>query len=53
MVEGLDRFGRHFESHSGQYVLIGGAACTLAMDAVGRSFRAYKGPRHRLVCGSS
>ncbi len=42
MVEGLDRFGRHFESHSGQYVLIGGAACTLAMDAVGRSFRATK-----------
>ena len=42
MVEGLDRFGRHFADHSGQYILIGGAACTLAMDAVGRPFRVTK-----------
>lgn len=42
MVEGLDRFGKHFADHSGQYILIGGAACTLAMDAVGRPFRATK-----------
>lgn len=42
MVEGLDRFGQHFASHTSQYILIGGAACTLAMDAVGRPFRATK-----------
>lgn len=42
MVEGLDRFGRHFADHSGQYILIGGAACTLAMDEVGRQFRVTK-----------
>ncbi len=42
MIEGLDRFGTHFAHHAGQYILIGGAACTLAMDAVGRTFRATK-----------
>lgn len=42
MVEGLDHFGRHFADHSDQYILIGGAACTVAMDAVGRPFRVTK-----------
>ena len=42
MVEGLDRFGKHFAGHVDQYVLIGGAACTLAMDALGQPFRATK-----------
>ncbi len=42
MVEGLDRFGQHFASHTSQYILIGGVACTLAMDAVERPFRATK-----------
>lgn len=42
MVEGLDRFGSHFAAHTDQYVLIGGAACTLAMDEAGLAFRATK-----------
>lgn len=42
MVEGLDRFGKHFAAHIDQYILIGGAACTLAMDEAGQPFRATK-----------
>ena len=42
MVEGLDRFAEHFAAYADQYVLIGGAACTLAMEDVGQSFRATK-----------
>ena len=42
MVEGLDRFAEHFAAFADQYVLIGGAACTLAMEDVGQSFRATK-----------
>ena len=42
MVEGLDRFKSHFADYTDQYVLIGGAACTVAMENVGQSFRATK-----------
>ncbi len=42
MVEGLERFAEHFAAFADQYVLIGGAACTLAMEDVGQSFRATK-----------
>lgn len=42
MVEGLDRFSEHFAAYTDQYVLIGGAACTLAMEDVGQTFRATK-----------
>jgi len=42
VVEGLDRFGEHFAAYTDQYVLIGGAACTLAMDEAGQPFRATK-----------
>ncbi len=42
MVEGLDRFGQHFAAYTDQYILIGGAACTLAMDEAGLAFRATK-----------
>ena len=42
MVEGLDRFEEHFAAYTDQYVLIGGAACTLAMEEVGQAFRATK-----------
>lgn len=42
MVEGLERFGQHFADHVDQYLLIGGAACALAMDAAGRPFRVTK-----------
>ncbi len=42
MVEGLDRFAEHFADHIDQYILIGGAACTLAMNEAGLEFRATK-----------
>ncbi len=42
MVVGLDRFKTHFAAYPNEYVLIGGAACTVAMDAVGLQFRATK-----------
>jgi len=42
VVEGLDRFGEHFAAYTDQYLLIGGAACTLAMDEAGQPFRATK-----------
>lgn len=42
MVEGLERFAEYFAAFADQYVLIGGAACTLAMEDVGQSFRATK-----------
>ena len=40
MVRGLERFKEHFSSYNGQYLLIGGTACDLAMEEVGQSFRA-------------
>lgn len=42
MVEGLEFFGQQFANFADQYVLIGGAACTLAMEEVGVDFRATK-----------
>ncbi len=42
MVEGLDRFKKHFASHTNQYVLIGGVACTIVLEKLGLSFRATK-----------
>ena len=42
MVKGLDVFREHFRDYSGQYVLIGGAACDLAMDEAGIEFRVTK-----------
>lgn len=42
MVVGLDRFRTHFSGFPDQYVLIGGAACTVALDAAGLAFRATK-----------
>ena len=42
MVEGMDRFKSHFADYTDQYVLIGGAACMVAMEHVGQSFRATK-----------
>lgn len=42
MVEGLEFFGKQFADFADQYVLIGGAACTLAMQDVGVDFRATK-----------
>jgi hypothetical protein len=42
MVEGLARFADHFSGLTDQYVLIGGAACDLAMQAAARTFRVTK-----------
>ncbi len=42
MVRGLDIFARHFESFQDRYVLIGGAAAFVAMDAAALDFRATK-----------
>ena len=42
MVRGLDRFRKHFRAYSGQYTLIGGAACDLLMEEAGLEFRATK-----------
>ncbi len=42
MVEGLDLFRTRFADFADQYVLIGGAACTVAMQSVGIEFRATK-----------
>jgi len=32
MVRGLAKFKEHFQSYSDRYVLIGGTACSLAME---------------------
>lgn len=40
MVEGLARFRSHFADYTDQYILIGGTACTVAMESVGQTFRA-------------
>lgn len=42
MVKGIDRFKTHFEGLNDRYVLIGGAACFLALDEAGLEFRATK-----------
>lgn len=42
MVIGLDLFKEHFRPYADRYVLIGGAACELALDEAGLSFRATK-----------
>lgn len=42
MVKGLDVFKKHFEDYKDKYVLIGGTACSLAMEDAGLDFRATK-----------
>lgn len=42
MVRGLELFRDHFSDFKDQYVLIGGAACDLAMDEAALPFRATK-----------
>ena len=42
MVKGLNLFKEHFRQHSHRYVLIGGTAAALEMDAVGETFRATR-----------
>lgn len=42
MVKGLEIFRRHFQDYSNHYILIGGAACDMAMEEAGLAFRATK-----------
>jgi hypothetical protein len=42
MVRGLNIFKNHFAGYSDQYVLIGGTACSLALEGAGLDFRATK-----------
>ena len=42
MVKGIDQFKAHFEDFYDRYVLIGGAACFLALDEAGLDFRVTK-----------
>ncbi len=42
MVKGIDQFRTHFEGFNDRYVLIGGAACYLAMEEAGLDFRVTK-----------
>jgi len=42
LVRGLKIFQRHFQEYGEHYVLIGGAACDLAMETAGLEFRATK-----------
>ncbi len=42
MVRGLEIFRDHFQNYADRYVLIGGAACDIAMTSAGLEFRATK-----------
>jgi hypothetical protein len=42
MVRGLNRFRERFAGYEDRYVLIGGAAVDVAMDAAGLEFRVTK-----------
>lgn len=42
MVEGPDRFRTHFADFTDHYVMIGGTACSNAMESVGIQFRSTK-----------
>jgi len=42
MVKGLEVFRKHFRNFADHYVLIGGAACDIAMTNAGLAFRATK-----------
>lgn len=42
MIRGVETFRKFFEGYKDQYVLIGGAACDVAMEEAGNGFRATK-----------
>lgn len=42
MVKGIDQYREHFEGFNDRYVIIGGAACFLALDEAGLDFRVTK-----------
>ena len=41
-MQGLDKFREFFAGYEGNYILIGGSACTVLLDEVGLEFRATK-----------
>jgi hypothetical protein len=47
VVKGLEIFREHFRNFADRYVLIGGAACDIAMTAAGLAFQSYEGSRYR------
>ena len=42
MVKGLEKFKEHFSEFNDQYILIGGTACSKALEQAGLDFRATK-----------
>jgi len=42
MVKGLDIFRDHFRDYAGQYMLIGGTACDVLLEAANQAFRVTK-----------
>lgn len=42
MVRGVDKFKEYFKDYTGQYTLIGGAACDIILGDLGEDFRATK-----------
>ena len=42
MVKGIDIFQEYFKEYTDQYVLIGGAACSISFEVQDASFRATK-----------
>ena len=42
MVYGIEKFKEYFNDYTGQYVFIGGAACSILLDEIGVDFRATK-----------
>jgi hypothetical protein len=53
MVKGIDQFKKHFADFADRYVLIGGAACYLAMEEAGLEFRVTKDLDTRLALPGS
>ncbi len=42
MVYGIEKFKEYFNDYTGQYVFIGGTACSILLDELGMDFRATK-----------
>lgn len=42
MVYGIDKFKEYFGDYTGQYVFIGGTACSILLEEIGTDFRATK-----------
>ena len=42
MVYGIEKFKEYFSDYTGQYVFIGGTACSILLEEIGTDFRATK-----------